>query len=95
MAFRGWDPVPFSGAEVVAYAANAALLCPQCAERRWGPDPDGCEDDLGGRVAAVLPWEEFDGPQYCDACGQRLDVRVLRDWIPGRRRLDRRVPRPA
>lgn len=55
----------------VAFAADAALHCPTCAERRF--DLDGCDHE-GNYIVPVFADESYDYPQVCDTCGDELNV---------------------
>ncbi|CAB1129416.1 conserved protein of unknown function [Candidatus Hydrogenisulfobacillus filiaventi] len=56
----------------VAFAADAALYCPECAERLYGPDRSGRLDREGNEVWPMFGAEALDAPAHCDACGRFL-----------------------
>lgn len=53
-------------ADIVGYACNGAIYCPNCA-------PLGCED------SPVFCFNETDSPVSCDACGDYIDTALTED----------------
>jgi len=79
-------------ADFVAFAADADLYCPTCAERLYGPDRPGRRDRGGNAVHPVFADSEWDSPRHCAACGRFLHVRLTRAGYEYIREQGRRVP---
>jgi hypothetical protein len=55
---------------ILGYAADAALYCPDCAERLY---PELETDTEGNDITPVFACHEHpDGQPYCDGCGETL-----------------------
>ncbi len=64
---KAWD--------ILGYTADADIYCPDCAERRYGPDREGRLDREGNEVRPIFAsdsseWSESGA--YCGDCGREL-----------------------
>ena len=64
-----------SPTDTIAYAADAAIYCPPCAEQEYGPDISmwDVHDNEGNLVTPCFGGAEVDSPQGCDLCGELID----------------------
>lgn len=57
--------------DVIAYACDGALRCPECAVKAGWTDGGLGEGDLEG-VSPVFADSETDSPSHCEACGEYI-----------------------
>lgn len=58
--------------EVIGYAYEADIHCPDCARKRF-PNPNKATDNEGNEVHPVFLGDEFDTPPCCGDCFEPLD----------------------
>jgi hypothetical protein len=74
------DGAIVTATNVVAWAADAALYCDDCARKRYGDIDGGAPDGEGNEVHPVFSSEdEADCPQHCDDCGAFLENALTGD----------------
>jgi hypothetical protein len=77
---------------VIGFTADAAVYCPECAVKRYGPDRKERRDNEGNLVRPVFADDEWDSPQHCAVCGQFIRVRLTRDGLEYVREREPFVP---
>ena len=67
-----------NAADVIAYAYDAAIHCPDCAAERFNGHEDdlGIVDNEGNEVTPVFGSVEAPDGMYCDTCL----VEILEPW---------------
>ena len=58
--------------EVIGYAYEADMHCPDCARKRF-KNPDKATDNEGNEVRPIFLGDEHDSPPYCGDCHELLE----------------------